>query len=330
MRNRELESLLLDESESFENRMLRVFSYQFEHIVQYKTFCEILGKTPKTIQNVDEIPFYPIQAFKQNAILSSTFYPKNVPFFQSSGTSKQIRSLHFVPVLEWYEKTSWQNFCSHFNTLPLFAYVPSYSENPHSSLVYMLNHFVKKHNELGVSSTFLPISDEGLHQIPRDFPVILFGAAFGLLNATEKKSCFLHPDSIIVETGGMKTFRKELTKKEMAQLLKSRFNVKSEQICSEYGMAELVSQAYKMGAFSAFKPAPLMRVSIRNPENPMEEVPIGAEGQLAIVDLGNLYSCSFILTEDRGVAYSDGNFDVLGRLQDAELRGCNFLFERDL
>ncbi len=158
---------------------------------------------------------------------------------------------------------------------------------------------------------------------------MLFGAAFGLLEATETQSVRLHPNSIILETGGMKTFRKELSRKDLHVLLQQRFGLDEANIHSEYGMAELLSQAYKTGYSNPFYPPHWMQISIRNPQNPLQEMPLGEVGQVGIIDLANLYSCSFILTEDRGFATNDGGFEVLGRLADAELRGCNFLFERD-
>lgn len=329
MRDLYLENLIFDPSFSFNEKVLRVFSYQFEHCEPYRIFCDILGKSPQNIVEIEDIPFYPILGFKQTQLLSNQFDVKQSSFFQSSGTSKQEKSIHFVPVLDLYKKGSWQHFSSIFPDFGIFAYVPSYSENPHSSLISMLDYFVTKQNENNILSQFLPVSNNGLFDVPKDKPIILFGAAFGLLNATDSKQCILHKDSILIETGGMKTHRKEITRADLFEQLSLRFGLPQEQIYSEYGMAELLSQAYKKGPKSGFSTPNWMQISIRTPENPLLEQEIGKEGQIAVIDLANLYSCSFILTEDRGIKNADGGFDVLGRLVDAELRGCNFLFDRD-
>lgn len=329
MRDFLLENLIFDSSISFKEKVLRVFAYQFEYCEPFRTFCDVLGKSPKNVTEIEEIPFYPILGFKQAKLLSKVFDVNQSSFFQSSGTSKQEKSIHFVPVLDVYKKGSWQYFTSLFPDLGIFAYVPSYSENPHSSLISMLDFFVNQQNGKGISSGFLPVSNIGLFEVPTEKPVILFGAAFGLLNATDSKPCILHRDSILIETGGMKTHRKEITRADLFTQLSSRFGLSQEQIYSEYGMAELLSQAYKKGPNAGFSTPNCMQISIRNPENPFQEQEVGIEGQIAVIDLANVYSCSFILTEDRGIKNADGSFDVLGRLADAELRGCNFLFDRD-
>ena len=322
---------IMNQSKSdFDSLAKDVFIYQYQQNEVYNTFCTILNSTPQLLNKVSDIPFYPIQGFKFASVISRKFNSEESTFFQSSGTEKQIRSKHYVPDLSLYDESSWVYFQSIFPDYPLFAYTPAYNQNPHSSLIHMLSSFIENKFSSDLESRFLEVDSADLFNLPFDKPIILFGAAFGLLNKTDNRHVSLHPDSILVETGGMKTHRKEITREELHNELCLRFGIKENQIYSEYGMAELLSQAYKKGLKSGFTCPSWMKVSIRNPQNPIEEQEVGKEGQIAVIDLMNVHSCSFILTEDRGIGYSDGTFEVLGRLKDAELRGCNFLFERDL
>jgi len=317
-------NFIFDENLDLFERAFQVFSYQFKHNRAYQKFCSFLNKTPESIKILDDIPPIPIDVFKKKQVLSDLFNPEITNYFQSSGTGNQIRSKHFVPDISLYYYSSWKWYSENYPNYPVYAYVPSYSDNPHSSLISMLDYFVKQTN-----GQFLPVSNEGLFDVDTTQPILLFGAAFGLLNATDSNKLQLHPKSIVIETGGMKTQRQEITREELHELLQVRLGLVAEQIHSEYGMAELLSQSYKVNMNNGFKSPHWQQISIRNPENPLELLPLNKKGQVAVLDLANLYSCSFILTEDEGLLNSDGTFEIFGRMPKSELRGCNFLFKRD-
>jgi hypothetical protein len=195
----------------------------------------------------------------------------------------------------------------------------------------MLNTLIEK-DDSGMSR-FLkldqPLDKQELELVQKSGKkLMLFGAAFGLLDILERQEIQLPEDSIILETGGMKTHRREITKEALHQKLAEGFGLPGAQIHSEYGMAELLSQAYSQEG-QWFECVRWMKVSIRNPKNPMEEVEIGEEGVIGVIDLANLYSCSFILTGDKGIQKADGKFQVLGRWNTENLRGCNFLIDQD-
>lgn len=327
-----LTHFLTNSHSSFEEKVRSVFEYQYNHVAVYRDFCSRLGVIQSASNaNTDtnsifsSIPPIPIDVFKRSVILSDEFDSDRCSYFQSSGTSKQERSKHMVISISWYQELAW----SWFKTLypydfPVYAYVPAYADNPHSSLIAMLDYFVSQSG-----GAFLPLETSGITLLPQNEPIILFGAAFGLIEAIENHSVDLHKESIIIETGGMKTFRKEINRIELHKILSKSFSLPQNQIHSEYGMAELMSQSYLTHEKKGFISPPWKSVSIRNPKNPLEIFPCGKKGQLAITDLANKYTCSFILTEDEGFCFEDGSFMITGRLKSAELRGCNFLLERD-
>ncbi|MEX2364866.1 MAG: hypothetical protein WD597_14635, partial [Balneolaceae bacterium] len=213
----------------------------------------------------------------------------------------------------------------------IWAYTPGYQENSNSSLIWMLNTLIER--DYSGMSRFLelnqPLDEKEIQKIQKSGKkLLLFGAAFGLLDILERRSIQLPKDSIILETGGMKTHRREINRQQLHQLLSDGFGLPPSQIHSEYGMTELLSQAYSLGD-EWFQCVPWMNVSIRDPENPMREMTAGEEGLIGIIDLANIYSCSFILTGDKGVQNESGDFQVLGRWNPQNLRGCNFLIEQD-
>jgi hypothetical protein len=331
MRNKELELLIFDEKLPFLDRARQVWNYQTQVNELFRTFNAYLKKSGKELGSKEAFSLLPISAFKETEVISGSFNKSECLFFQSSGTSATTRSKHLVAVPEIYHQASQTYFFSRYPEYPIYAYVPSYADNPHSSLIYMIQELIQYRKQYlnDTESTILETHADAIFDVPSSHPIVLFGAAFGLLDATDNRTIQLHPNSILIETGGMKTFRKELSRKDLHRLLQERFGLNESNIHSEYGMAELLSQAYKSGYSSPFYPPHWMQISIRNPQNPLQEMPLGEEGQIGVIDLANLYSCSFILTEDRGFATEDGGFEVLGRLAEAELRGCNFLFERD-
>ncbi len=327
-------SFIFNPTISFKRKALKVFQFQKLHNPVYARFCSALGIIdPKSDS---EIPLLPIQAFKEKEVLTvngnSKFKIQNLEFY-SSGTSGMTRSKHIVTSPEIYQKSIIEGMKQFYelNDFVIWAYTPGYANNPNSSLIYMLNYLINK-EESGLSK-FLKL-DQSLNQNEiqeisnSGKRLMIFGAAFGLLDLIEISKVKLPGDSIIIETGGMKTFRREMTKEELHNSLTDGFGLSNENIHSEYGMTELLSQAYSTGD-NWFQCVPWMSISIRNPENPMEEVPEGEEGLIGVMDLANMYSCSFILTGDKGVQRSDGKFQVLGRWNPENLRGCNFLIDQD-
>jgi hypothetical protein len=213
----------------------------------------------------------------------------------------------------------------------VLGYTPGYNQNPNSSLIWMINALIEA-DTTGLSR-FLPvgqpISQDLLTQIERsERSVLLFGAAFGLADLAEQHPVELPEGSIIMETGGMKTYRREMSREQLHNLLADGFAVPYESIHSEYGMTELLSQSYSLGD-EWFHCPPWMRVSIRDPFNPLQEVAPGEQGLIGVIDLANWASCPFLLTGDRGLQREDGAFQVLGRWSAFHLRGCNFLLEEE-
>ena len=323
---------IFDSSVSFKEKAIQIFEFQKEHNPVYGKFCKALGVNK--ISRVEEIPLLPIQAFKDTELrTSNSQHPTSSIYFQSSGTSGMNRSKHFITDPELYKNSIIKGMSEYYNLneLVILAYTPGYNSNPHSSLVWMLNVLIEE-DQTGLSR-FLELGKPLESGIIEDIKsagkrVMLFGAAFGLLDLIELGKTELPEDSIIMETGGMKTHRREMSKSELHQKLAKGFNLSEGNIHSEYGMTELLSQAYSFGD-EWFKCVPWMKVSIRNPQNPIEEMPSGEEGLIGVMDLANLYSCSFLLTGDKGILNEDGHFQVLGRWNPLNLRGCNFLIDQD-
>ncbi|MGN8226036.1 LuxE/PaaK family acyltransferase [Gracilimonas sp. BCB1] len=325
---------IFDTGIPFEKKALEVFEFQRNNNPVYQRFCQALGIGE--IHSASEIPLLPIQAFKEIEVLTASENSKSKTQnleFQSSGTSGMSRSRHLVPDPEVYRQSIIRGM-KHFYELDdyvIWAYTPGYIENPNSSLIWMLNALIER--ETSGLSRFLdldqPIDHKELDKVQKsEKKLMLFGAAFGLLDMLEKGETKLPKDSVILETGGMKTHRREITKAALHEKLASGFGLPKSQVHSEYGMAELLSQAYSREG-EWFECVPWMKVSIRNPKNPMEEVEYGEEGLIGVMDLANLYSCSFILTGDKGLQRDDGKFQVLGRWNPENLRGCNFLIDQD-
>jgi phenylacetate-coenzyme A ligase PaaK-like adenylate-forming protein len=315
---------------SFEERTRQVFDYQFEYCKPYRVFCESLGVTPDSLSSVSDIPFYPIDGFKRTTLRTSL--AESVPLiFKSSGTSGMERSVHQVADESVYRRSILEYFSElyHLKESVILAYTPGYAENPHSSLIHMMEVLIEASGDS--RSAFLPLNQK-LNQAQiddcDDKQIILFGAAFGLLDLTEISEVRLPESAVVIETGGMKTHRREIPRVELHERLSEGFCLSKDNIHSEYGMAELLSQSY-MTDGERFVPPHWMRVFAIDPQNPMQRLPSGETGQLAIIDLANVFSCSFILTEDEGRVEADGSFTVNGRISKATMRGCNFLIDRD-
>lgn len=321
---------IFDETLSFSEKTREIFRYQVLHNPVYARFCNVFGYDENLIPDPEKIPLLPVRAFKESKLLADGLSASLI--FRSSGSSGEERSRHYIADPNIYSQSIRKGFGLFYpSDSIIWAYTPGYQQNPGSSLIWMLNDLIRR-DESGLSR-FLDL-EEPLHPPELEEaastgrPIILFGAAFGLLDLAERKSVRLPDSSIVIETGGMKTYRREMEKEELQGVLAKGFGVPVERIHSEYGMCELLSQAYSRDD-SWFESVPWMNVSIRDPDNPERICEPGEEGKIGVTDLANLYSCSFLLTEDRGVSDEDGRFKVLGRWDPENLRGCNFLIDVD-
>ncbi|WBM74780.1 acyl transferase [Saprospira grandis] len=307
---------------------LAVFRYQYTHNLIYQQWVDLLGRKPQNVKQLEDIPFLPISLFKTQRIAAGDWAEEEV--FSSSGTTGQQRSQHFVRELSRYEEQSVRCFEAQYGPLSdyrILALLPSYLERQGSSLIYMIEHFLKQAKR--GSGFYLYNIEELRRQMQAakaaDEKVLLWGVSFALLDFAEAGGFPLGPQDILLETGGMKGRRKEILREELHAILGQAFGV--EQIHSEYGMTELLSQAYSLGQ-GIFSPPAQMGIYIREHSDPLH---IYREpqrnGAINIVDLANLDSCAFIATDDLGRKYADGRFEVLGRLDQSDLRGCNLLVE---
>ncbi len=323
---------VFDDSDGFEERLRKVFSYQYQNAPVYRTFCDALGVSPDTVHTATDPPLLPVEAFRDKRIATLNT-DDNTLRFKSSGTSGMKRSVHYVPDPEIYRESVLRgiNLFYPLEDYVILACTPGYSDNPESSLIRMLGLLIER-DPTGLSRFLEP--DEPISPLALDAvaasekKVMLFGAAFGLIDLAEHFPVKLPEDALIVETGGMKTHRREMSRESLHLKLASAFDLDPGNIHSEYGMTELLSQAWADGS-GWFSYPHWMRVSIRNPGRPLEELPDGQEGLIGIIDLANVYSCSFLLTGDRGLRRKDGRFMVMGRYIPENLRGCNFLIDHE-
>ncbi|RLD29740.1 MAG: acyl transferase [Bacteroidetes bacterium] len=304
---------------------LHIFKYQFDHNKTYRSFCDLLYKHPSDVKRVEDIPFLPIQFFKTHQVLSSKNDIQQT--FMSSGTTGSVTSKHHIIDLEIYKQSfrkGFQQFYKNIKDYVVLALLPSYLERDNSSLTYMVNDMISQSNQ-PESGFYLNNFDE-LKEVLLDLEtkkkkVILLGVSFALLDFVEQYQFHLK-NTIIMETGGMKGRREELIRKELHQKLKKGFGV--DVIHSEYGMTELLSQAYSKGN-SIFKSPPWMKVLTRDTEDALTIQKKGKTGGINIIDLANLNSCAFIATQDLGRVYNDDSFEVIGRFDNSDIRGCNLM-----
>ena len=309
----------------FKDLALKVFKYQFENNKVYRSFCDLIYKHPSDVKHIEDIPFLPIQFFKTHRVLSSKNPIQTT--FTSSGTTGNEASKHLVTDLAVYENSftkAFQYFYGNAEDYTILALLPSYLEREGSSLIYMVEHLIKlsKFNESGfyLNNTIeLKHTLESLELQGRK--TLLIGVSFALLDLVERFQ-FNLKSTIVMETGGMKGRRKELVRSELHEQLQKGFGVKH--IHSEYGMTELLSQAYSKGngIFSAPK---WMRVLARDTDDALTVLPSGKTGGINVIDLANINSCSFIATQDLGKVHNNGRFEVIGRFDNSDIRGCNLM-----
>ena len=309
----------------FQELTLQVFNYQFNTNKVYRSFCDLLYVHPSDVTSIDQIPFLPIQFFKTHRVLSSENSIKQT--FTSSGTSGSITSMHFVTDLEIYKQSFRKSFESFYGTIEdyvVLALLPSYLERDGSSLVYMVNDMItqSKQPESGFYLDNLDELKETLIKVDINHKkVLLIGVSFALLDLVESQR-FNLKNTIVMETGGMKGRRKELVRSELHTILQKGFGVKT--IHSEYGMTELLSQAYSNGN-GVFKSPKWMKILTRDTEDALTIQSQGKTGGINIIDLANVNSCSFIATQDLGRVLPDNSFEVIGRFDNSDIRGCNLM-----
>lgn len=315
----------IQSEQDFKEAALRVFKHQFENNQVYRSFCDLLYKNPSDVKEIQEIPFLPIQFFKSHTVLSSE---KNVvKTFTSSGTTGSIPSKHRVTDLSWYHKSylkGFQYFYGDVKDYTILALLPNYLEREGSSLIYMVDDLIQQTNKPDsgfylqnlseLSSTLKKLDAKGEK-------VLLIGVAFALLDLIEKETFQLN-NTLIMETGGMKGRRKELVREQLHKILTEGFGV--DKIHSEYGMTELLSQGYSKGE-GVFECPPWMRVLTRDTEDALTILDNHQTGGINVIDLANYNSCSFIATQDLGKLKENATFQVLGRFDHSDIRGCNLL-----
>jgi hypothetical protein len=311
-------------NESFEELALDIFRFQYYNNSVYRAYCDIIGKDLSEIRKITQIPFLPVSFFKSRIIITTEFVPQAI--FESSGTTGSVISSHYIKDLALYEESFRLGFEKQYGQLKewcILGLLPSYLERKNSSLVYMVDKMIQ-FSEHPQSGFYLNQYEQMIAVISAlekaKQKTLLLGVTFALLDLAEKKSLPLK-HTVIMETGGMKGRRKEMIREEVHQLLQESFSLST--INSEYGMTELLSQAYSKGN-GIFNCPPWMKVLIRDDEDPFT-VSVSGAGTLNIIDLANIYSCSFIATDDAGRLQKDGSFEVLGRIDGSDLRGCSLL-----
>ncbi len=325
MRNELINQIFTVTPEQFDALALEVFRYQATHNEVYARYISYLNVDVNRISSIDQIPFIPISFFKTHRVISGEQEPQVV--FSSSGTTGMVPSKHYVLDAQVYERSFLEGFRLFYGDVSSYvvlALLPSYLEREGSSLIHMVNRLIADSGR--VESGFYLHNQESLVQRLQQLeaagqPTLLIGVTFALLELAAKYSLRLK-NTIIMETGGMKGRGKEPVRSEVHHALMKSFGLT--EIHSEYGMAELLSQAYSKGN-GVFQTPPWMRVLVRDPYDPFGYLPAERSGALNIIDLVNIHSCSFIQTDDLGLVHLDGTFEVQGRMDGSPIRGCSLL-----
>jgi phenylacetate-coenzyme A ligase PaaK-like adenylate-forming protein len=299
-----------------------IFRFQAESCPPYREYLRLIGADVDSIRSIEQIPMLPIELFKSHDVYSAQSEPQIV--FTSSATTGMVPSRHPVADLSIYERDfveSFRLFYGQVEQWSIYGLLPSYLQRSGSSLIYMVDHLIKLSGRGGF---YLDNYQQLLDDMAADNrPKILIGVTYALLDLAEQYAPKLE-NTIVMETGGMKGHRAEMSKAELHSVLCNAFGV--DKIHSEYGMAELMTQGYSVGE-GIFAAPPWMRVMVRDVNNPFKVLDKGRRGAINIIDLANLYSCSFIATQDMGIVYDNDTFRIEGRVTDADIRGCNLLVQ---
>lgn len=324
------DKIFTSETENFVELALGVFHLQYEHNKIYREYADLLGINHNSVTQIEDIPFLPISFFKTKEIKTGNFNPEII--FESSGTTGANTSRHFIKDISVYKESFLKTFNYFYGDLKswcILALLPGYLERQHSSLVAMADELIKL-SDHPFSGFYLNDFEKLYHSLAyneiREQPVLLIGVSFALLDFAEKYALKLNYTTVM-ETGGMKGRREELTREDLHSYLRERLGVN--QIHSEYGMTELLSQAYAKEK-GIFECPPWMQVLVREENDPLAitakpKTQKASTGLINIIDFANLYSCSFIATDDIGRLYSNGKFEVLGRRDLSDIRGCSLL-----
>ena len=312
----------IETDRQFRRAAMALFRFQAERCAPYREYIGLLGVRADKVRRVEDIPFLPIELFKTHDIYCGEGEPQIV--FTSSATTGMVQSRHPMADVSVYERDFEASFRKFYGEPPqwsIYGLLPNYLQRSGSSLVYMVDRLI---GECGSGGFYLDDYERLLDDMARDEkPKILLGVSYALLDLAERYAPKLE-NTVVMETGGMKGRRKEMPKEEFHKVLCEAFGV--DKIHSEYGMAELSSQAYSAGEGLFFAP-PWMRVSVRDVNDPFAHFEAGRRGAVDIIDLGNIYSCAFIATQDVGVCTADGGFRIEGRVADSDIRGCNLLVQ---
>lgn len=315
----------ISSQKQFEKIALKVFRYQYENNPVYREFCDFLNTDVQKVKSLPQIPFLPIQFFKSHTVVSNTDAVQET--FTSSGTTGMVTSKHLVTDVSLYEQSyrlAFSEFYGNIEDYAVLALLPSYLERSGSSLIYMVKDLIELsnnehsgfylHNYDELISKLIELDNSGQN-------VILIGVTYALLDLIEKQN-FQLKNTIIMETGGMKGQRKEIIREELHEILCQGFGVSS--IHSEYGMTELLSQAYSLGN-GIFECPSWMQILIRDTEDALTYVDYGKTGGVNVIDLANINSCSFIATQDLGKKQPNNAVEILGRFDNSDIRGCNLM-----
>ena len=315
----------IQSEEDFTKVAIDVFKHQFKNNKVYRSFCDLINKHPSDVSTIQEIPFLPIQFFKSRKVISSLDEIDEI--FSSSGTTGTITSKHFVTDINLYKESYLKGFAHFYGNIEdyvVLALLPNYLERKGSSLVFMVDDLIKK-TKNSDSGFYLNNLDELVQKIIKlendNQKVLLIGVSFALLDLVEKQQ-FKLKNTTVMETGGMKGRRKELIRDELHKILKNGFYV--DEIHSEYGMTELLSQGYSKGN-GVFEAPPWMKILTRDTEDALTILSKEKTGGINVIDLANYNSCSFIATQDLGKVHHKGTFEIIGRFDNSDIRGCNLM-----
>jgi len=315
----------ISSQKQFEKVALKVFRFQYENNLVYREFCDFLKTDVQRVKSLEQIPFLPIQFFKSHKVVSNENPVQET--FTSSGTTGMATSKHFVTDISLYEESYRKGFSQFYGNIEdyvVLALLPSYLEREGSSLIYMVEDLIQMTNN-PESGFYLHNHDELIEKLihldSSGQNVILIGVTYALLDLIEKHP-FQLQNTIIMETGGMKGQRKEMIREELHEQLCQGFGVTA--IHSEYGMTELLSQAYSLGN-GVFECPSWMQILVRDTEDALTYVANGKTGGINVIDLANINSCSFIATQDLGKKNPNNSFEVLGRFDNSDIRGCNLM-----
>ena len=315
----------IQNNQEFTEVALIVFKHQFKNNKVYRSFCDLLYIHPSNITTIEEIPFLPIQFFKSRKVISSLDEVQEI--FTSSGTTGSVTSKHLVTDINFYKESYLKGFAHFYGNIEeytVLALLPNYLEREGSSLVFMVDDLIRKSKNLE-SGFYLDNIQElakKLTELDKNGQkILLIGVSFALLDLIEMQQ-FSLKNTIVMETGGMKGRRKELVREELHSILKNGFGVSK--IHSEYGMTELLSQGYSKGN-GVFVSPPWMKILTRDTEDALTINALGKNGGINVIDLANYNSCSFIATQDLGKVHENETFEIIGRFDNSDIRGCNLL-----